>query len=147
MLIFSTEGVITPADDKTNIRHVFTVPENIRALKIKYRYSPKTLEDREKAVNCVHACFRKYGEEMAGVPADFLPIKNLITLSLDCGSEYIGAAHRQSNDQEHIISADFSSPGFIKCDIRPGEWDIVLNVHCVLCDVKYTIEIEGENEE
>ena len=42
----------------------------------------------------------------------YLPIKNLVTVSLDSSREYLGAAHRQSNKQEHIISPAFSSAGF-----------------------------------
>lgn len=145
MLIFSTKGKITPADDKTNIVHKFTVPENTVVLKIKYQYSPKTLPDREKAVNIIHACFERYEETLQGRPADFLPVKNLVTLSLDCMGEYRGAAHRQDNIQEHIIAPGFASPGFIKAPVRAGEWDVVLNVHSISCDVEYSINIEGEN--
>lgn len=146
MLIFSTKGRITTANDKTNLMHKFDVPANIKTLKIKYHYSPKTLEDREKAVITVRNCFDKYDENLIGRPADYLPVKNLITLSLDGLGVYRGAAHRQDDTQEHIISRDFASPGFTKGEIAEGEWDIVLNVHHVSCDVDYTIEIEGETE-
>lgn len=146
MLIFSTKGKITTANDKTNLIHRFDVPKNIRALKIKYHYSPKTLEDREKAVKIIRNCFDKYDEKIIGKPADYLPVKNLVTLSLDGCGIYRGAAHRQDDIQEHIISSDFASPGFMKGKIDAGEWDIMLNVHSVSCDVDYEIEIEGEVE-
>ncbi|MDE6469642.1 MAG: hypothetical protein K2L19_01285 [Eubacterium sp.] len=146
MLIFSTKGKITTANDKTNLIHRFDVPENIKALKIKYHYAPKTLENREKAVAIIHKCFDKYDEALIGRPADYLPVKNLVTLSLDGCGAYRGAAHRQDDTQEHIIRADFASPGFMKGEITAGEWNIVLNVHSVSCDVDYEIEIEGEVE-
>lgn len=57
-----------------------------------------------------------------------------------------GAAHRQSNKQEHIISPAFSSAGFFKTDIAKGEWKITLNVHSVSCDVDYKITVEGEEK-
>lgn len=147
MLIYKTKGKITTANDKTNLTHKFDVPDNMRLLKIKYCYSPKTLEDREKAVMLVRNCFGKYDETIVGRPADYLPVKNLITISVNANGTYIGAAHRQSNNQEHIISKAFSSPGFIKSDILSGDWDIVLNVHSISCDVDYTIEVEGEKKE
>lgn len=146
MLIFSTKGKITTANDKTNLMHKFDVPANIKSLKIKYHYSPKTLEDREKAVISVRNCFDKYNENLIGRPADYLPIKNLVTLSLDGCGIYRGAAHRQDDTQEHIISKDYASLGFMSGAITEGEWVIVLNVHSVSCDVDYTIEIEGEAE-
>ena len=77
---------------------------------------------------------------------NYLPIKNLVTVSLDSSREYLGAAHRQSNKQEHIISPAFSSAGFFKTDIAKGEWKITLNVHSVSCDVDYKITVEGEEK-
>lgn len=146
MLIFSTKGKVTTANDKKNLIHRFDVPENIKSLTIKYSYSPKTIENREKAVSLVRGCFEKYDERLIGKPADYLPVKNLITLSLDENGRYRGAAHRQSNDQTHIISENFASPGFIKGKINSGEWDIMLNVHFIGCDVDYNITVEGEAE-
>lgn len=146
MLIFSTKGKITTDNDKTNLIHRFDVPENITSLKIKYSYSPKTVENREKAVSLVRSCFEKYDETIVGKPADYLPIKNLITLSVDENGKYRGAAHRQANEQTHIISKSFASPGFTKGKIGSGEWDIMLNVHFIGCDVDYTITVEGEVE-
>lgn len=146
MLIFSTKGRITTDNDKTNLIHKFDMPSGIKALKIKYCYSPKILDDREKAVSIIRKCFEKYDEKLIGRPADYLPVKNLITLSVDSCGVYRGAAHRQDSTQEHIISSDFSSPGFLKGPVNEGEWDIVLNVHSVSCDVDYTIEIEGKVE-
>lgn len=146
MLIFSTKGKVTTANDKKNLIHRFDVPENIKSLTIKYSYSPKTIENREKAVSLVRGCFEKYDERLIGKPADYLPVKNLITLSLDENGRYRGAAHRQSNDQTHIISENFASPGFIKGKINSGEWDIMLNVHFIGCDADYNITVEGEAE-
>lgn len=146
MLIFSTKGRLTTANDKTNLIHRFDVPDNINKLIIKYSYSPKTFENREKAVSIIRDCFDKYGETLVGKPADYLPIKNLVTISVDENGKYRGAAHRQANEQEHILSADYASPGFFKGKPEAGEWDIMLNVHCICCDVDYIITVEGEAE-
>lgn len=146
MLLFSANGRITTDNDKTNLVHKFNVPKGIKVLRIKYSYSPKTLENEGNAVSIIKECFDKYDEEQPGRPADYLPVKNLITLSVDGCGVYRGAAHRQDDTQEHIISADLASPGFTKGTIDEGEWDIVLNVHSVSCDVDYIIEVEGEVE-
>jgi len=144
MILLDAKGKITLHNNKTNLIHRFDVPNGLKALKISFEYSPKTLENREKAIEEVKACLEKYDEVCEGRPADYLPIKNLVTLSLDANGRYIGAAHRQSNKQEHIISADNSSVGFIKTEIEQGEWDIMLNVHSVSCDIDYKIVVEGE---
>lgn len=144
MILLNAKGKITLHNNKTNLIHRFDVPNGLKALKISFEYSPKTLENREKAIEEVKSCLEKYDEVFDGKPADYLPIKNLVTLSLDANGRYIGAAHRQSNKQEHIISADKSSVGFIKTEIEQGEWDIMLNVHSVSCDIDYKIIVEGE---
>lgn len=146
MILFQKKNKLTVKDDKTNIVHKFDVPENIKAIKIKYSYSPKNLDDRESAVNIIKDCFKKYDENMVGRPSDYLPVKNLVTISVDGNGKYIGAAHRQSNQQEITISSDFSTPGFEKYGIDAGEWDVVINVHSISCDVEYIVEVEGVEE-
>lgn len=144
MLIFSTKGKITIDNDKTNLIHRFDVPSGVKIMTVKYNYSPKTLENREKAVSIVKDCFEKYDETLIGKPAEYLPVKNLVTISIDENGNYRGAAHRQANEQTHILSEEKASLGFIKGKINEGEWDIVLNVHSVSCDVDYDISVEVE---
>lgn len=144
MLIFSTKGKITVDNDKTNLIHRFDVPSGVKVMTVKYSYSPKTLENRERAVSIVKDCFEKYDETLIGKPAEYLPVKNLVTISIDENGNYRGAAHRQANEQTHTLSEEKASPGFIKGKINEGEWDIVLNVHSVSCDVDYNISVEVE---
>ena len=145
MIIFETAGKVLPEQDKTNIPLEFTVPEGIEKLIIDYEYSPKTLEDGKKAEKLLAESIEKYlGDEYKAEPQDFMPVKNLITLSLDDNDKYRGAAHRQADKQHHEISKEFASPGFIKGEIHSGKWKIVLNVHCCACDVNYQIKVAGE---
>ena len=145
MIIFETAGKVLPEQDKTNIPLEFTVPEGIEKLMIDYEYSPKKLEDEEKAEKLLAKSIEKYlGDEYKAEPQDFMPVKNLITLSLDDNGEYRGAAHRQADKQHHEISKEYASPGFIKGEIHSGKWQVVLNVHCCACDVNYRIKVAGE---
>lgn len=144
MILLSTKGKIKKEDDKSHIKIKFAVGENINSLIVNFEYSPKTLEDREAAAAAVRSCFFNYDERMPLRPFDYLPVKNLVTLSVDENGAYRGAAHRQANSQKHIIGRHFASPGFIKGSITPGEWDIVLSVHCANCDMDYTLTVEGE---
>ncbi|MDE6111460.1 MAG: hypothetical protein K2F65_06030, partial [Eubacterium sp.] len=102
MLIFEKTGKVFPEQDKTNIPLQFTVPNGIEKLIIDYEYSPKTLEDEEKATELLEKSIEKYlGKEYKAEPKDFMPVKNLITLSLDENGHYRGAAHRQADKQHH----------------------------------------------
>ena len=146
MVLLNKTGKITLAYNKTNIVLPFEIKDDFKSLKINFKYSPKTLEDKAKEIKIAEDCLKKYGEVQEGNIENYLPIKNLVTVSLDSSREYLGAAHRQSNKQEHIISPTFSSAGFFKTEITQGEWKITLNVHAVSCDVDYKITVEGEEK-
>lgn len=146
MILFEKKAKLNVNDDKTNIVHKFNVPENIRSLKIKYQYSPKELEDRELAVNLIKDCFKNFDEYIVGRPSDYLPVKNLLTLSLDDCEKYRGASHRQSNNQEIIINSETATAGYEKGEIKAGQWSVVISVHNISCDVEYNISVEGEEE-
>lgn len=148
MLIFEKKGRITPLDDKTNISFCFYVPQGISKLIIDYSYSPKEFEDKEAAIALINERLAKYlGAGHSENAEDYLPVKNLITLSLDENGKYRGAAHRQANQQHHEIAAASASVGFEKGTIESGEWRIVFNVHCCACDVDFEIKVSGEEEE
>lgn len=147
MLIFEKEGKVLPEQDKTNISIAFTVPDGIEKLVIDYKYSPKTLEDEEKTAAILKESIEKYlGNDYDADPKDFMPIKNLITLSLDENGTYRGAAHRQADQQHHEISREFASVGFEKGEITSGSWRLMLNVHCCACEVNYNVRITGEEK-
>ncbi len=71
-------------------------------LVIDYAYSPKTLVDEEKATELLEKSIKNILERnIKAEPKDFMPVKNLITLSLDENGNYRGAAHRQADRQHH----------------------------------------------
>lgn len=73
-----------------------------------------------------------------------MPLNNHLTLSLDYNDEYLGCAHRHPNKQKHIISPEFSSPGFLKHKIQMGSWKAVINLHHIAGgNVDYHIKISG----
>lgn len=143
MIIFNKKGRITPADDKTNIRLNFTVPDGATKLIVKYHYSPKDVEDEKTACQLIYDGMKKYNMDVANVTS-FMPVHNLVTLSFDECGVYRGACHRQPNDQTVIIANENSTPGIFNRPVKAGEWDVVLNVHFAGCDIDYTISVEVE---
>lgn len=144
MVIFDKSGVITPEMDKTNISFDFDVPQGVSKLDIDFSYSPKTVEDDSLALNAVSASLEKYlGAENDADPHSFLPVNNLVTVSLDDPEGYRGAAHRQLCEQHIVIGSGCSSPGFLKNSVQSGKWRIMLNVHCYVCNVSYSLKISG----
>lgn len=142
--VMEREVTILPENNKTNIILPFTVSEAAKLMKITYSYSPKILEDSERAKLLIEECLEKdAGEFKKDYPdwEEFLPLKNLITLSLDSPEGYRGAAHRHDHEQTHILSEKDASAGFLKGEITAGEWRLTLSVHTVvteecLCKIK-----------
>lgn len=133
---------------KTNIRVPFLLKSGGKSLKISFSYSPKILNDNQKAVLLIEDCLNRDAGEFANEYSDyseFLPLKNLITISLDSPNGYVGAAHRHSPSQTVLISETESSNGFIPCKIAAGKWSVVINVHAIVtdyCDFNLKVEVE-----
>ena len=146
--------VLHPEHNKTNIDIPFLIPEAYHALFIRTAYSPKIVADEEFARKQIEAGVARYIPESArekfGQWRDYLPVVNFITLSVDCEEEYIGCAHRHSPVMDHIISAEYSSAGFIRHAVTPGTWKCVLNCHAVVDEsVTCSVQVFGadRNEE
>ena len=138
---------VTPENEKTNIFLPFSVDEGNERLEIDYRYSPKILEDEEKSRILIKENLIRDGWNEIAEKGDykaFMPLKNLITLSLDSPGGYVGAAHRQADVQHHEISENFASVGFDRVKITAGEWILALNLHAVVTDeCRCEIEVRG----
>lgn len=147
--LLSLTNSIDENQSKTNIFHGLFVNENFEKLLIKFSYFPKEMSDDCKALQLISDALQIYAptpfDKSYGNAQDFLPIVNLLTLSLDAPDGYRGVAHRYSPVQEHILSCDFASPGFYRGEIIKGRLELVVNAHCVCSDFcTYSIEVFGE---
>jgi hypothetical protein len=141
-------------DEKTNVSIPFTVEKDFGSLELVCAYEPKNYDDEEQAKQLIEECVRchvpeKYWKNLE--PLDqFLPsVVNLVTLSVDYNGCYLGCAHRHAPEQRHIISGNFSSPGFLRQPVLAGNWSAVLNVHAVVsrelrCHLRVLAREEGE---
>lgn len=124
-------------DEKTNISFPFSIDEDTSSLKITFNYSPKILEDDDRANMLIENNIKKDAGDFACEYTDwqqYKPLKNLITVSVDDPDTYRGCAHRQDKDQIHIIREDFASRGFHKGKIQKGQWKVVLNLHGIVTE-------------
>ena len=62
-LIFEETKTLTPNDTKTNVPLQFYVAEELEKMKIEFSYSPKNLDDEEKAHKYIDDGFEKYRSE------------------------------------------------------------------------------------
>jgi hypothetical protein len=148
MIVLKKSFRLTDKDSDTHTNFNFTVPRDARALVVSFSYYPKKLEDKELSYRLLRKALAHYDE---GVEFDdkeldsYLPLKNLLTVSVDGPQGRAGAAHRQGNVQKHVISHSGSSQGFVKQKITRGVWNITVSAHSIVTpyvDVLLEAEIE-----
>ncbi|NUU79280.1 hypothetical protein [Paenibacillus xylanilyticus] len=147
MKLVDLQGYAAPGDSKTHIRIPFELDEGCDKLHLRLQYAPKMLDNREKALQLLKDSYDLYilpeHREYAIFNADrYLPLKNLITLSLDDAQGYRGACHRQDELQELFVSEQEASPGLMAGELVPGHWSVTLSLHCIVTDTcDYRLQI------
>ena len=148
IILKETVTNLTPDDEKSTRYIPFTVPEGVKKLIITYSYAPKILDDEKKSLELIKEnLIRDAGEDWTEFTdySEFMPLKNLVTLSLFSPEGFRGAAHRQADSQYHEISESSADYGFIRGSITEGEWKLCLNVHALVTEYcRCNIKIEGE---
>lgn len=134
-MIFKRKLCLSPADEKTQISLPFFVEEAGEALRVEFSYYPKILEDRDLALRLVKENILRDSPALLTTDCNldsFLPIKNLITVSLDDPDGYRGCAHRQPNQQQILLSEKTATPGFYQGKIPKGKWILTLSIHALV---------------
>jgi len=152
MNLLDRRGRVSPKDSKTHVRIPFQLIRSCGRLNIRLEYSPKTLDDREQTLALLKRSFDLYllpeQKERAAAQADqFMPLKNLITLSLDDPQGYRGACHRQDAVQHVYVTDQKASPGLMPGKLESGPWQVTLSLHCIVtetCDYRLQIWTEEE---
>lgn len=131
------EGTLTPLSSKTHITYQFHIDEPPACLDIDFEYSPKVLEDQEASRLYIVEAIDKYVEPSVSELQKnhwerFVPLQNLLTLSIDDPESFRGSAHRHPPKQHHFVAESQASPGFIAGPLPAGVWKITISVHCVV---------------
>ena len=153
MELLDIQGSAVLEQSRTHIRVPFELQTGVSRLHIRFEYAPKILEDREAALDLLQESYELYilpeQREQAIARADrHLPLKNLITLSLDDPNGYRGACHRHDPVQELFLSREAASPGLMSGELEAGAWIATLSLHCIVtptCD--YRLRIQAAEKE
>lgn len=126
--------ILTPEDDQTHLDIPFELIKDYEKLILKMDYSPQWVE-KERAIMLMKAHLHEIipREQLSewGDVHKYLPLENLITLSLDYKDEYIGAHHCKDTSQHICVSSVASTKGFLKQQAAKGKWCVKMNMHCV----------------
>ncbi len=144
--LFEKDIIITKEMSKTNIIQNIEVDKDYEQLIFYCEYSPKAVTDETTCKMLVEEAIGRYLPEEDRPPyQNFMPINNLITLSIDDEkNNYLGCAHRGAPVQKHVISEKGSDKGFFSKKIKKGTYRAVINVHLVAFeDVTYNLKVVG----
>ncbi|HJB24935.1 MAG TPA: hypothetical protein H9946_12420 [Candidatus Jeotgalibaca pullicola] len=143
--------LIERSHNQTNFLFPFHLKEMYRRLIIQFHYGPAYATE-EEALPLILTNLKHYIPDDREVNQEkarkFLPLENLITLSLSYNNQYLGARHTKERDLEVFISAEKASLGFPLQAIQAGEWELQLNVHCAASEKIYgSVSILAERME
>lgn len=152
-MIVDVKGQVTPECSRTHITYRFDIPRPVGELKIRFSYHPKRLEDLEKSKAIILESIEKYSNsrypelDKAKWEA-FMPLTNLITLSVDDPEKHRGAGLNHEPEQLVCISDLQASPGYVNGPIIAGMWSVTLSIFGIVTDhCNYELEIWTEEEQ
>ncbi|KIL38550.1 hypothetical protein SD70_25850 [Gordoniibacillus kamchatkensis] len=149
-LVLDVQGQVAPVCSRSHITYRFPLGERVRKLTIHFAYEPKNMDDKDQAKALIMDSIAKYtepehAERVQAKWESFLPLKNLITVSVDDPVSHRGAGHRHDPEQVLVIAEAEASPGFVQGPMPAGLWDVTLSMHAVVTDsCRYTLQIWGE---
>lgn len=138
MEVFRLQRNFSRADESKHFYFQFFIKEKSEKIIITFSYKPIHYSGDDCLDNIVFA-YQKVDVNMTKENArGFLPVKNLITLSLDGPSGMIGNAHRHNPNSIYEISAKSADFGFKATDIVPGIYRLCISTHCIASE---TVEV------
>jgi hypothetical protein len=137
--LLDVEEKLAAVQTQTHITYSFDVSDSCRKLNIDFRYSPKILNDEVLSMEIIRHSLRKYSEG-SDQPFEesmkkFLPLKNLITFSIDDPNGFRGACHRQDAEQHLFLAFDSASPGLMPGPLVKGNWSVTLSIHALVTEI------------
>ena len=117
-------------------------------LNIHFTYKPKILLNNRTAKKIICDGIDRYttydSQNEFKNWRKYLPIQNLLTISLEDPNGFRGSAHRQNPDQHIVLSQNDASSGMLPGRIIPGLWTATISAHAVVTTrCKYWIRITG----
>lgn len=132
-ILLEKELRLTPSDNEQLFCFDLCLPEDYDALEITYDYAPKWLSDRAEAQQLIDAGMVRYAIDKREIDWEsFLPLANMITLSLECEGEFVGAAHRHHPQQRLVLSEQWSTPGLPRRKVCAGNWRVVVCTNAIV---------------
>jgi hypothetical protein len=149
-MLLDVKGELSQVCSQSHITYSFHLLRTTGRLNIRFAYSPKRLEDPKLAKSVILEAIRKYTlpehiERVQSKWESFLPLQNLLTLSVDDPVRHRGAGHRHDQEQLLSISCEDASPGLVRGPLHPGLWKVTISAHAIVTETcRYELQIWQE---
>ncbi len=139
MELYRKSYTFYPEDTATDVQFAFDCSEQAEELQIQFSFSPDAEPSEEICRPQIEQAIRDYHADYdpSLQPMDWkrhMPVKNLITLSLDREGVYLGNAHRWNKQQIHRIRTDRAALGFVPPERLAEHWSGMLHLHEVISE-------------
>jgi len=152
-MLIDVKGQVNSSCSRSHITYSFDLCQSGGQVNIRFKYDPKRLESLDQAKTLISESLEKYStsEHYPSTAANwqsFLPLTNLITISVDDPNHHRGAGHRHDPQQQLFLSEHQSSPGFVSGPIVAGMWKVTLSLHSIITETcSYELQVWSEQEE
>lgn len=141
---------LSQSNHHIHLKIPFELSKSYSYLKVHFRYEQQKGrgEGAEKYFAALMPEFFVQEEQEIVTIKDFLPVCNLLTLSIRYEGNYLGFYHQIGDEEEIILSQTASSLGFRPSAIVAGEWEIQVNQNYRLSEagtLKIEVVVGGEN--
>lgn len=128
---------LKPSDTASDIPFTFQTPQGTCSIEINLHFEPPSEWNHTICRQPVMQALNTYyvGNQTAFSEdqwMEYLPIKNMITVSLDHGNKYLGNAHRWDSNQTHLFTPTYVAQGFLKPESLCGCWSGMLHIHEII---------------
>ncbi|OXM87623.1 hypothetical protein [Paenibacillus rigui] len=135
--LLTAEGTVTPSGSKSHITYTLHLHQDCHDLHVEFEYAPKKLEDEAESKRLIEAGLHQFnaGDNVRAYTDNwkaYLPLQNLLTISLDDETGFRGAAHRHDPVQHLVAGPDNASPGLIPGSFPRGQLRITISLHCIV---------------
>ncbi|TDF92307.1 hypothetical protein [Paenibacillus piri] len=139
MTLLQAEGAVTPSCSKSHITYTLHLHRDCRELHVEFAYEPKRLDDEAKSEALIRDALKRFvPAEQDRSPADnwkdYMPLQNLLTLSIDDETGFRGAGHRHDPVQHLTVTPEQASPGLVPGIFPRGQLRIMISIHCVVTE-------------
>ncbi|WP_017473495.1 CehA/McbA family metallohydrolase [Amphibacillus jilinensis] len=146
--LFETTATLSRESTQSHSAFTFFMPIEIDKLVISFDFSPAYLDDDVQAQHIISHALDRYdgwnGGDRVSQVDKYLPLKNLLTLSIDDPNGFRGARHCHLATQKLVWSEEEVSPGMLKGLLPAGLWSITVSAHAIVTpSCTFRLKVEG----